>query len=143
MKIFYCARVFLSLVVIFFFTSFALAEEIDFSDENVASDILLEKSWTCQEEGKGGKDITVFTFNSVKGNKTKGLIDVQVVPACYYEKFTGKIKQNRVTFAARTTSICGNMTGKIEFFYDESGNLKAAGSSRNAAGNYQSTFICE
>ena len=143
MYIFYCARVYLSLVVIFFFTNIATAVEVDFSDENVASDILLGKSWTCQDEGKRGKDITVFTFKSVKGNKTKGLIDVQVAPACYYDKITGKLKQNRVTFTARTTSICGNMAGNIEFFYDESGNIKAAGSSHNAAGNYQSKLTCE
>ena len=143
MKIFYCARVFLSLVVIFFFTSIALAEEIVFSDENMASDILLGKPWTCQVEGKAGKGIAVFTFKSVKGKKIKGQIDFQVAAACYYDKITGKLKQNRVTFTARTTALCGNMAGKIEFFNDESGNIKAAGSSHWYGGNYQATFTCE
>ena len=58
-------------------TSVSIAnQKIDFSDENVAKDILLSKTWTCHLVDDHGTTDGIWTFSSVKGNKVKGKFEI-------------------------------------------------------------------
>ena len=59
-------------LVLVLFNASNAGQSVDFSDEALTNDILLDKSLTYLTEGSTGKGTFVFSFKAVEGNKVKG-----------------------------------------------------------------------
>ena len=131
-------------LVLVIFNASNAGQSIDFYDEALAKDILLDKSLTCLTEGSTGKGILVFSFKAIEGNKVKGKITEMSWNSCGWDVFNGTLKKDELFYQAHTSTNCPTLIGNINFFHSEKGAVKASGSWRTTANRYsQRTYECE
>ena len=106
--------------------SFAYADqEVVFSDESAAKEILVGNSWTCEQSDQFSGAPTTWTFEEVKGKKVRGFI-----PWCS-DKATikGKLKKNKMKYSISHPSDNNcNTSGELKFYRKDNGSVYAEGS---------------
>lgn len=131
-------------LVLVIFNASNAGQSVDFSDEALAKDILLDKSLTCLTEGSTGKGTLVFSFKAVEGNKVKGEITEMSWNSCDWDVFKGSLKKDVLFYQAHASTNCPTLIGKINFFHSKKGVVKATGSWRTTSNRYsQGTYECE
>ena len=127
------------------FASVSIAnQKIDFSNENLAKEILLGKTWTCHLVDDHGETDGVWTFKSVDGKKVSGKFEILQYMACSADHFNGKLKGNTVKYTARTNhSSCQAFNGTLNFFKDENGMISADGVYTYGGLRFRGKYTCE
>ena len=134
----------IGLIALIIIPTLIIADQgINLSDEAMAKEILLDKSWPCLNEGDAGKGTVVFTFKSIEGDKVKGQMITELVPACGWDVFNGNLKKDRITYNATASGPCGDAVGDLNFFHAEDGKVKAVGSWRSGGGAYSGAYTCD
>ncbi len=130
-------------MVLFILTSVSIAnQKIDFSNEEEAKKILLDKSWTCLMVDNHGKGPGIWTFTSVEGSIVTGNIVIPQYKTCNSDVLKGKLKGNILKYKASTMAQCIAVNGILKF-YREDDVLKADGTYVYGGQRVAGTYTCE
>ena len=116
------------------FSNVSLSEEINFSDEAVAKELLLDRYWVCIVKDKWGEGETTLKFKKVNGAKVKGAIHMFYCPS-QEGSFNGKLEKNKLKFGTTQPRPCGNRSGILEFVREEGKSVTAKGTYRLTSGD--------
>ena len=131
MKIVISISLLITLLVGLLITNLSVAEEISFSDEELAKEVLPSKTWIClMDDDQFGEFETRWTFTHIKGNKVKAKILFDEYKACNTDSMKGKLKKNVLKFNQGYSGSCYSFVGTLKFFRDESNQIKAKGNYR-------------
>ena len=118
---------FVFILTVLLFSNVSLSEEIDFSDEALAKEIV-EGHWTCEMVDKYAGGPTPWQFE-VTGRKVKGKHLNAWCPK-RPGPIKGKLKKNIMKFSVARPEPCSKIAGTLEFTRDENGIVKAKGKYR-------------
>ncbi|QMU61676.1 MAG: hypothetical protein GKR92_08190 [Gammaproteobacteria bacterium] len=118
-------RILLIISIITLFINITSANELDFSDEAVAKEII-EGNWTCSHWDKYGSGETYWNFKKVTGRKVAGENHYGYCPS---EKGTvkGKLKKNNMRINVKRPLPCSDLTGVLTFQASDDGLHTAEG----------------
>ena len=132
------------LTVFLTFSSLLFAEEIDFSDEALAKEILL-KTWTCELTEKWHPGPNKWKFVEINKRKLQGTIFSEFCPS-KPGVIKGKLKKNKFKFSTDQPDPCADRAGHLEFSYkDKSAGIviaKGAYRQTNYDTNRKGTLYC-
>ena len=102
-----------SLFVCFLLATVSVAEELDFSDEAVAKEII-EGSWICTFTDKWGHGETPWKFEKVTGKKVAGKSFYTYCPS-EWAVVKGKLKKNEMKVRVQRPKPCSILAGVLTF----------------------------
>lgn len=114
------------LCVVLSLASYTMAEEINLSDENVAKNLLENKSLHCMMKETNYNGPIKIDINSINGNKFKGISEEW----CHQTlTWSGKFKKNkaRITQHGASAQTCYCRQGSLTFSRNSEGELVAKG----------------
>jgi len=114
-----------SSLLIFLFSSVAIAEDIDLTDEATAKQLLLGKVLNCQMDEANYHGPEIIQVREIKGKRFTGFSDYW----CHQvgTTYKGKFKKNSLRWSQQEHSACYCRTGTLKFYRAEDGLLKANG----------------
>ncbi len=107
------ASLFITLMIISLLMNITFADEIDFSDETLAKEII-EGSWLCNFSDKWGYGETPWEFEKVSGKKVTGKSHFAYCPS-KWAVVKGKLKKNKMKVQVIRPKPCSNLNGVITF----------------------------
>ena len=124
------------------FADAAFSKDINFSDETISKNLLLNKTLNCQMNEQNYQGPEIIKVIEIKGDKFVGHSDFW----CWGKgtRYTGKLKKNSLKWSQQEHTGCYCRTGNLNFFKDEKGNLKAEGKYTTGCGSniFQGTIKC-
>ena len=113
-------------------------QEIDFSDETIAKDILLDKTWSCYVFDITDPGYVKWRFEKVNGNKVHGSTYSGYCPGAGILR--GKLKKNTLKYSVQAPLPCDNKQGQLKF-----SNNRFEGVYRHTSGAFGRTtkIVCE
>ena len=120
MKIFSLLRVFIIVFIPFLFSNTVIAENLDFSDETVAKDII-EGEWICFFWDKYGEGNQPWKFTKVTGKKVVGESHFGYCPS-KWATVKGKLKKNKMKIFVDRPAPCVDFSGVLIFKEDTDGD---------------------
>ena len=119
------------------------SKDIDFSNTDLAKQVLLDNTWSCQLVDLHGKTDSTWKFKSIEGNKITGSFEIDQYMACSADHFKGKLKNNTIKYYARTNhSSCRKFNGTFRFFRDNDGSIKADGHYEYGGLRFNGKYTC-
>ena len=133
------------------FAGHVMAEEkVNFSDESVIREILLNNRWMCgvgDDSGWGGQ--SEWKFEKLDGRKVSGTYQQDNctvgVGGGHDGTFKGSVKKNTLKFSVKISGgRCSNYSGKLKFFREDESSYRAEGRfNRTYNGSpYRGTLWC-
>ena len=125
---------FVFILSVLLFSNVSLSGEIDFSDEALAKEILLENDWTCTAKDRWGEGVGAWRFKKINGKKVAGSVHMSYCPS-QTGTFKGTLEKNKMKFSTQQPRPCANRSGELEFVHEDGKSVTAKGKYRFTSGS--------